>query len=158
MDFIWTPWRYRYVASAHDAEECVFCRVAQEDADRENLILVRKQHAYVILNRFPYTSGHHMVVALRHVASLDQARSAELSQMILLARDCERALHEVYRPDGFNVGFNLGKSAGAGVAGHLHLHVVPRWQGDASFVSVLSETRLIPEELATTYEKLRARI
>ena len=155
MDHLWTPWRYQYISSAGKAQRCIFCAFQDEDKDKENFILVRRPHSFVILNRFPYTSGHLMVVARRHIPSLTEATEPEIVEMITGARDFERALQSTYNPDGFNIGFNIGKSAGAGVAGHLHLHVVPRWQGDSNFVAVLGETRIIPEDLKTAYRKLR---
>ncbi|MDA2923128.1 HIT domain-containing protein [Acidobacteria bacterium AH-259-L09] len=118
------------------------------------MILLRKDHTCLLLNRFPYTTGHLMIVTLRHVATLVDTSPAELNQIIVLACECERVLRKVYQPHGFNIGFNIGKSAGAGVAGHLHLHVVPRWEGDANFVSVVGQTRLIPEDIEKTYDKL----
>jgi len=154
MDHLWTPWRYQYISSAGKPEGCIFCAFQDEDKDKENLILVRRSHSFVILNRFPYTSGHLMVVARRHIPSPTDATPEELQEMILTARDFQAALEATYHPDGFNIGFNVGKSAGAGVAGHLHLHIVPRWQGDSNFVAVLGETRIIPEDLETTYQKL----
>lgn len=156
MDNLWTPWRFQYLTAPPQRGECVFCRIGNDAAarDPENFVLSRRRHCFIILNRFPYTSGHLMVVTYRHVAWLNEASSAELEEMIAATRVCEQALQQVYRPDGFNVGFNLGASAGAGIAGHLHLHVVPRWVGDTNFVSVVGETRIIPEELPTTRERL----
>lgn len=156
MDHIWTPWRYHYIASAGKASECVLCYLLDqnEDEDPQNYILVRRQHSYVVLNRYPYTAGHLMIVSRRHVPSLADSSAEELHEIILTSRECEKIVQSVYRPEGFNIGFNVGKSAGAGVAGHLHLHVVPRWQGDANFVSVVGQTRVIPEDLETTYRKL----
>jgi ATP adenylyltransferase len=158
MDHLWTPWRFHYIVSADAAQGCVFCTMQDEEADEENLILLRESHCFVVLNRFPYTSGHLMVVARRHIPALSDATPDELTQFIFLARDLQKALGQVYRPDGFNIGFNLGKSAGAGIAEHLHLHLVPRWQGDSNFVAVLGETRIVPEELQTTYRKLREQL
>ena len=155
MDHLWTPWRYPYIAALSKPDGCVFCRMWDEARDQESFILLRKANSFVVLNKYPYTSGHLMVVARRHIPTLIEATESELMELIDNARDFEKALEAVYHPDGFNIGFNLGKSAGAGVAGHLHLHVVPRWQGDSNFVSVLGETRIIPEELTTTYHKLR---
>jgi ATP adenylyltransferase len=156
MDHLWSPWRFHYVSSSDQPRPCVFCRLQSEANDRQNLILLRKDHAFLILNRFPYTAGHLMVVTNRHIATLEDATPAELTEMILLARESEGLLRKVYRPHGLNVGFNIGKSAGAGIADHLHLHIVPRWEGDANMVSVIGETRVIPEELETTYDKLSA--
>ena len=155
MDHLWSPWRFHYVSSSGQPHDCIFCSLLSEANDRQNLILLRKDHAFLILNRFPYTTGHLMVVTNRHIATLEDAAPSELTEMILLARESETLLRKVYRPDGLNVGFNIGKSAGAGIADHLHLHIVPRWEGDANMVSVIGETRVIPEELETTYDKLR---
>ncbi|MFQ5739556.1 MAG: HIT domain-containing protein [Acidobacteriota bacterium] len=154
MDHLWTPWRFKYVRSTDSSRRCVFCRMLHEERDEENLILSRRRHNYLVLNRFPYTTGHLMVVSSRHGGSLCETRSEELHEMILLAREVESILRQVYKPDGLNIGFNIGKSAGAGVAGHLHLHVVPRWHGDTNVVSVVGETRVIPEDLRVTYQKL----
>jgi ATP adenylyltransferase len=125
-----------------------------ESCDTANLLLYRGRNAFVILNLFPYTSGHLLVVANRHIASLTSANTEELHEIIELSRVCEKALREEYRPDGFNMGFNLGRAAGAGVEHHLHMHVLPRWTGDSNFVSVVGETRVLPEELPTTFQRL----
>ncbi|GAB4229905.1 MAG: HIT domain-containing protein [Acidobacteriota bacterium] len=157
MEHLWTPWRFHYLqkGAAPDGE-CVFCRMVEAPADQdpENLLLYRGPHAFIVLNRFPYTTGHLLIVTNRHVAKLTEAGDEELTEIILEARRCQRVLEEVYSPEGFNVGFNLGRCAGAGVAGHLHLHVVPRWFGDSNFVAVLGQTRVIPETLETTFQKL----
>lgn len=156
MDFLWSPWRFQYIASARRESGCIFCQLLSENDDPRNLILLRKSHNFLVLNKFPYTTGHLMIVTLRHLATLAESSAAELEEMIRLARDCEGILQKTYRPDGFNVGLNVGSSAGAGVAGHLHLHIVPRWRGDVNFVSVIGETRVIPEDLSTTYDRLHA--
>ena len=158
MDHLWSPWRFHYVSSSGRPDGCVFCLLLSETNDRQNLILLRKNRAFLILNRFPYTTGHLMVVTNRHIATLEKATPDELTEMILLARESEGLLRKAYRPDGLNAGFNIGKSAGAGIADHLHLHIVPRWEGDANTVSVIGETRVIPEELETTYDKLSAEL
>lgn len=157
MENLWTPWRFHYVSGGLPKGKCVFCQLRDEDPvrDRANLIVSRHQSNYVVLNRFPYTSGHTLVVLNRHLATLEEVGPAELNEMIDLARSLEIALKNAYRPDGFNIGFNLGECAGAGVAGHLHLHVVPRWIGDSNMVSVLSQTRIIPETLESTFDKLK---
>ena len=155
MEHIWSPWRYRYIASQEGQETCVFCRVQNDTDDARNLVLHRGNRVFIILNLFPYTSGHLMVVPYEHTASfaaLDQGTTAELFEF---AKQSEVALQKEYKPDGFNIGMNLGKAAGAGIAEHVHLHVVPRWTGDANFVSIIGETRVIPEDLATTYERLK---
>jgi ATP adenylyltransferase len=153
MDYLWTPWRYRYIASAKD-DRCVFCDAVAADADRETLILLRGEKNFVILNRYPYTSGHVMIVPYAHVADLAAADLEMLAEMMRLAQRLQTALQSTYRPEGFNLGMNLGRAAGAGIVGHLHLHVLPRWAGDANFMTVVGETRVEPEDLATTYKRL----
>ena len=154
MDRLWTPWRFEYIRKADSAVSCVFCGILSEEKDIDNLVLYRGKHCFVILNIFPYTSGHLMCVANRHISCLADASNDELHEMIELARKCEIALRNEYHPDGLNLGFNLGRSAGAGVEHHLHMHVLPRWTGDSNFVSVIGETRVLPEELPATYKRL----
>lgn len=155
MDQLWTPWRFRYV-SQEERKDCVFCAMAAADPakNRENLILHRAHFSFVVLNLFPYTTGHSMVVPYEHVASLEGVRRETLQEMMDLARDLERTYGAVYHPEGYNLGMNIGKSAGAGVADHLHLHLLPRWTGDTNFMTVVGETRVHPEDLLTTYEKM----
>ena len=157
MDHLWSPWRYRYVQGARDSDDaaCIFCRMAAEKKDDENFIVHRGARNFVVLNLFPYTTGHMMIVPYEHVASLECATPESLQEMILLARAAERHLAQVYRAPGFNLGMNLGEMAGAGIAGHLHMHVLPRWAGDTNFMTAVAETRVMPEELASTYRKLR---
>jgi ATP adenylyltransferase len=155
MDHLWSPWRYRYIATADKAEGCVFCRIRDEMKDDENYVVMRGQLNFVILNLFPYTSGHLMVVPYEHTASFADLNTAAMTEMMALAQQAQRALESEYHPDGFNIGMNLGRAAGAGVADHLHLHVVPRWSGDANFLSIVGETRVLPEDLATTCAKLK---
>lgn len=155
MDRLWTPWRFEYIRTADQATSCVFCRILQDiPHDDVNFVLFRGQHAFVILNLFPYTSGHLMCVANRHISSLESARPDELHEIIELGRTCESALRLEYHPDGFNLGFNIGRAAGAGVEHHLHMHVLPRWVGDSNFVSVVGETRVLPEELPVSHKRL----
>jgi ATP adenylyltransferase len=156
MDYLWTPWRYQYVTQAEDAGVCVFCAATQSADDARTLVVRRGAHNLVILNRYPYCSGHVMVVPYRHAATLAELDDEALIELVRLARECEKHLRAVYRPDGMNLGMNLGKSAGAGIAGHLHLHVLPRWTGDTNFMTVVGETRVVPEALEVTWEKLRA--
>lgn len=155
MEHLWSPWRYKYISSAVEQQGCVFCRIDREHRDEENLIIHRAVLNFIVLNMFPYTSGHLMVVPYQHEASLAESTQETTTEMIELAKQAQLALEAEYHPDGFNIGMNLGRSAGAGVADHLHLHVVPRWSGDANFVSIVGETRVLPEELATTYSKLK---
>lgn len=150
---LWAPWRMEYIAGERPAG-CLFCRMAQETTDRKNLVLSRGPHTFVVLNRYPYTNGHLMVVPYRHSAELG-GYAADESLAIL--RDAQRAtqiLRAALRAEGFNLGFNLGVVAGAGIADHLHLHVVPRWAGDTNFMPVLADTRVMPEYLEQTYQKL----
>lgn len=156
MDRLWTPWRFDYIRSLSPdaAGGCVFCQILSESRDRENLVLRRGKNAFVILNLFPYTSGHILVVLNRHIPFLRDAQLEELHELLELAQRCEQALHSEYKPEGFNVGFNLGRAAGAGVAHHLHMHILPRWTGDSNFVSVVAETRVLPEDLPRTYQRL----
>ena len=154
MDHLWSPWRYKYIASADKIDECVFCRINREQKDDENFVVHRAGLNFIVLNLFPYTSGHLMIVPYEHKASLADFDPATTTEMLELAKRSQLALEAEYHPDGFNIGMNLGRSAGAGVADHLHLHVVPRWSGDANFVSIVGETRVLPEDLAATYLKL----
>lgn len=154
MDRLWTPWRFEYIRNANQETSCVFCRMLEERRDEQNFLLFRGSSSYVILNLFPYTSGHLLVVANRHIPSLSEATQEELHEMIELARRCEGAIGQEYHPQGFNMGFNLGRAAGAGVEHHLHMHVLPRWVGDSNFVSVVGETRVLPEELPVTFHRL----
>ena len=156
MDHLWSPWRYQYVQKAAPTDACVFCAAAVASDDEAQLIIYRSAHNFAILNRYPYTTGHLMIVPYQHVALLEEVSSAALEEMIRLTRDAQRHLREVYCPDGFNLGMNLGEYAGAGVAAHVHMHVLPRWRGDANFLSTIGETRVMPEELTTTWRKLTA--
>lgn len=156
MDHLWSPWRYRYISKAQPSDACIFCAKPAGNADRQNLILHRAEHNFVLLNLFPYTSGHLMIAPYAHVPTLSDAPPEALAEMIALARISETHLKTVYRAPGFNIGMNIGASAGAGVAGHIHMHVLPRWPGDVNFMSSVAETRVLPEDLETTYDRLLA--
>jgi len=157
MDFIWSPWRYDYLASAgKKSPSCVFCVDENRSHDAERLIVFRGSHNFIILNLFPYTSGHVMVAPYEHLDTIAVAKAEQLSEMMQLAQRCIGALQKLYRPEGFNIGMNLGQAAGAGIREHFHLHVVPRWIGDANFMSIVAETRVLPEELGQTYERLKS--
>jgi ATP adenylyltransferase len=158
MKRMWTPWRIEYILSDKSEKHsgCLFCNKANEKRDRENLILYRGERCYIILNLYPYNNGHLMVVPYAHCASVTDLDAATLGDMMLLVRRCVATLKKSMTPDGFNIGINIGHAAGAGVAHHVHMHVVPRWVGDSNFIPVLSETRLIPEDLNQTYERLLA--
>ncbi|MBI3265004.1 MAG: HIT domain-containing protein [Acidobacteria bacterium] len=154
MERLWSPWRLAYVSgSGSQPPGCIFCQ-AREATDHE-LVVFRGSAAYVILNLFPYNNGHLMIVPNRHVANLSDASAGELAELIEMTRSAEAALREAYKPDGLNVGINLGRSAGAGIVDHLHIHVVPRWAADTNFVTVVGDTRVLPEQLGTTRDRLR---
>lgn len=157
MDYLWTPWRFQYMAQVNQGKQpdCIFCDAVKAERDEETLVVHRGKQAFVILNRYPYTSGHVMVVPYTHVAELQLCEPGALEEIIHLAQKLESIFRREYRPDGMNLGMNLGKAAGAGVAGHLHLHVLPRWFGDSNFMTVTGETRVHPEELGTTYARLK---
>jgi ATP adenylyltransferase len=156
MDRLWSPWRYRYVSTASPSNACIFCAKPAANDDEGNYIVLRAQHNFVLLNLYPYTSGHLMIAPYEHVAQLSGAHPETLAEMMRLAVRCEAALRKIYNPDGINLGMNLGEAAGAGVAGHIHMHMLPRWTGDASFMSTVAETRVLPEDLATTYRRVKA--
>jgi ATP adenylyltransferase len=147
-----------YVAGPRPPGDCVLCAAPTLGDDRAQLVLHRVGHAYLILNAFPYASGHLMAVLYRHVATLADATPAELTDLMTLVARATTLLGDEYRAEGFNVGFNQGRVAGAGIADHLHIHVVPRWTGDANFVSVIGEVRVLPEALEVTYDRLRGRL
>lgn len=157
MDYLWTPWRYQYMEEVTSGKqpECIFCDALERNNDEETLIVHRGAKSFVILNRFPYTSGHVMVVPYAHVAELNLCDAETMNEMMRYAQKMETAFRTNYTPDGMNLGMNLGKAAGAGVAGHLHLHALPRWFGDSNFMTVIGETRVHPEELKTTYIRMR---
>ena len=159
MDVLWSPWRYDYITGNVNAGKngCVFCNILNDSAgDEVKFILKRAEFNFVILNIYPYTSGHLMVVPYEHFPSLDHASKLVSDEMMDLTKTSQAAISDAYSPDGVNVGMNLGKAAGAGVDGHIHMHVLPRWIGDANFMTAIGQTRTIPEILPTTYEKLRS--
>ncbi len=156
MDYLWTPWRYRYIADAKKDERCIFCDALALGDDAEAGIVLRGEKNFIILNRFPYTTGHVMIVPFAHVGELGACDPETLAEMMELAQRVQRALETTYHPQGYNLGMNLGRCAGAGVTGHLHLHLLPRWMGDSNFMSTIGETRMEPEELSTTYAKLHS--
>lgn len=154
MERIWAPWRMSYVSNNTSHQGCIFC--PSERGDRERLILARSDNSLMMLNRYPYTCGHLMVAPLRHLAELDDLEDAELLDLMNLLRKGRSLLQRVVNPDGFNIGLNLGKAAGAGVEEHLHIHVVPRWNGDSNFMTVVGDVRVIPEGLMAAYDQLSA--
>lgn len=163
MDILWSPWRYAYIKSgndqsADDSTGCVFCDLLKDPAsDEEKFILHRAGSNFVILNIYPYISGHLMVVPFEHVADLDIADKETTDELMDLEKRCCKILREIYQPDGINLGMNFGKAAGAGVAEHFHTHILPRWVGDVNFMTSIGETRTIPENLQTTFDKLKGK-
>ena len=159
MDQLWSPWRLDYITGPKDKSVCVFCRHLDETRNRpdnpDSLVLATGAHAYVVLNRYPYNNGHLMVVPHTHTPTLTSLEPGELSELMLLTQRSEQALREAYPPDGINIGINLGRAAGAGIEEHLHIHLVPRWTGDTNFMTVVGETRVLPEDLPSTARRLR---
>jgi len=156
MERLWSPWRLAYVTGTAGAVGCIFCDPAPEaDSSRDTLVLARGRVTYVILNLYPYNSGHLMVVPNRHIAALAEATPEELAELMSFTRDAEIALGEAYQPQGINVGINLGRPAGAGIVDHVHIHLVPRWTGDTNFMSVVGNIRVLPEELGDSAKRLR---
>ena len=155
MDYLWTPWRYAYVTAGEKTSGCIFCDLPKLGDDAKARIVHRGQHCYIVLNTFPYTPGHVMVVPFAHLDELQKLPIDAAHEMMELSQKMERVLRQLYAPDGVNLGMNIGKAAGAGVAGHIHMHVLPRWVADANFVSVVGETRILPESLDITYERIQ---
>jgi ATP adenylyltransferase len=155
MDYLWTPWRYAYVTTAEKASGCVFCDLPKLGDDAKARIVYRGEHCYIILNTYPYTPGHVMVVPFAHLDELQKLPLAAAHELMDLCQRMETVLRQLYTPDGINLGMNVGRAAGAGVAGHIHMHVLPRWVADANFVSVIGETRVLPEALDTTYRRIK---
>lgn len=146
----------KYITSNHDKEDCIFCGFAASDpsANEEALILHRTEFSLVVLNKYPYNNGHLMIAPFRHVGGFSDLEARELADLFTLTAHWETALKQEYKPDGFNIGANIGRVAGAGVEGHIHIHLVPRWGGDSNFMTIASSTRVIPEELSVTYKRL----
>lgn len=147
-----------WIGAAKTPAGCVFCNARDDRDDRKDLVLERGEHAFLILNAYPYASGHLMAVVNRHLGALTDAHDPELTDVMRLVQRAIGALTTEYRPDGFNVGLNQGRAAGAGIEDHLHMHVVPRWNGDSNFASVIGQTRVLPETLETTWERLKGRL
>jgi len=156
MEHLWTPWRSTYIAGKTGARGCIFCSALRSGNDKENLILHHAAHNFVMLNRFPYTSGHLMIAPNKHTSQLSELDESAADEMWRLARSVESIFTKIYRPDGLNIGMNLGEAAGAGIVDHLHLHMLPRWRGDANFMTVIGGTRVMPELLEDTFAKLQA--
>ena len=158
LDRLWAPWRMPYIARAGAERGCLFCRVGRTRDDRAQLVLARRPNAFLMLNRFPYNPGHLMVAVARHAARFERLGAGERDDLLELVALAERALGAEYRPHGINYGANVGRVAGAGFPGHLHLHLVPRWNGDTNFMPVVGETKVLPESLTRTWARLRRAI
>ena len=156
MDYLWSPWRMKYIMNNEDSASCVFCDAVQSEDGPQNLVIARGKMSYVIMNRFPYTSGHVMVVPYEHQPSFEQLSPQSRAELMELITQAMGVIRSVYGPEGFNVGANIGEAAGAGIAAHVHFHVVPRWGGDTNFMSTLAGTRVLPESLEDTYRRLKA--
>ena len=162
MEILWSPWRHEYISSAGSKSlglACIFCTAGKDPSDDERSLIIHRGHEnFVILNRYPYISGHLMIAPYAHIGNLSNAPKSTTDEMMDLVKSCEQILREAYHPGGFNVGMNLGHVAGAGVADHVHMHILPRWGGDTNFMSTVADTRVLPEDLSTTYQKLRGKI
>ena len=160
MERLWSPWRERYIASGVDSQgdSCIFCLIGGDpENDKVNFVLHRAQHAYVVLNLYPYITGHLLIVPYLHTGEFESAPKEITDELMDLAKRGQGALREVYSPSGFNLGMNLGAAAGAGVPDHLHIHLMPRWSGDTNFMTTVGDTRVLPESLETTYSKLQVK-
>ncbi len=155
MEYLSAPWREEYVKKVFKMTECILCRALKLKSDKEAYILFRGAHNFIILNKYPYTPGHSMIAPYRHIASFERAKKEYTDEMADLLKLNLKILRKKYNPHGFNTGMNLGHSAGAGVADHYHLHVIPRWIGDSNFMPIVGKTKLMIEDLDTTYERLR---
>lgn len=155
MNQLWAPWRMTYIENHDKVEGCVFCEAQAKEDSEENLIVLRGARAYVILNRYPYTGGHLMVVPFDHKSNIEELDPPTRAEMMELAARCTTILNKLYKPHGFNLGANIGEAAGAGVKEHVHIHIVPRWKGDTNFMSSLGGTRVIPEALEATYQRIK---
>ena len=154
LEHIWSPWRMEYIRRSSKSTGCIFCNALKHDSD-EYLIVKREPTAFVILNRYPYTSGHVMVVPCTHVPNLDDLDQQTILDIFNLTNTAMHVIEKVYKPDGFNLGANIGSKAGAGIADHVHFHIVPRWAGDTNFMTTVGEARVLPEDLCETYQHLK---
>lgn len=152
---IWAPWRLSYIEGAGEGGGCIFLDLPAKENDRDNLILFRGRTAFVMLNAFPYTNGHLMIAPYKHTADMSDLTDGELLEINQLVRDCLRWIKQAYKPEGFNIGVNIGKVAGAGIPNHIHWHVVPRWGGDTNFMTTVGDARVLPQSLAESYDRLK---
>ncbi len=157
MDTLWAPWRIRYILGEKE-KDCFFCRKPQESDDAKNHIVIRDRTCFALLNTYPYNPGHLMVAPYKHTSDLDDLVEEELTELMSLTRRCKQLLTAAMKPEGFNIGINLGRVAGAGVLDHVHIHIVPRWNGDTNYMPVLADTRVLPQALDEVYEMLRKQV
>jgi ATP adenylyltransferase len=155
MDRLWAPWRVTYINQIGKRKECVFCRILKEKKDEKNFVFARKKHTFAVLNIYPYNNGHSLVLPLRHVADLESLTKAEREELMDLVLEVKTACDKIMEPSGYNIGINLGRTAGAGFPGHLHVHIVPRWKGDSNFMPVVGQTKVISQSLKDVYKKLK---
>jgi ATP adenylyltransferase len=158
MEYIFTPWRYEYVSKVDEKQGCIFCEKAAAEDDRANLVVFRDELCFAILNLFPYSSGHLMVAPYTHTGTIEELDADTTSAMMVLAKRCLAALRDAFGPDGFNLGINIARIAGAGITDHVHMHVVPRWAGDSNFMPVIGETRVLPLSLDQVWVALSERL
>ena len=158
MDTLWAPWRIKYINGTHKTKGCLFCNASKESADKKNLIIFRSKDSFCILNKFPYNNGHLMLCPYRHIKDINQLRNEEILDLFHTLAKMQKLLKETLCPDGFNVGINLGRLSGAGIPGHLHLHLVPRWKEDTNFMAVACNTKVISQSLLKLYDELHKRI
>lgn len=157
MEYLWAPWRIQYIVQAHEGG-CILCQKPKEKDDEANLLLFRNKSNFIILNAFPYNPGHLMVAPYRHIARLEDLTDEELVEHFDMVRKSVKLLTEVLKPTGFNIGMNINKTSGAGIEDHIHTHIVPRWQGDTDIMPIIFNTKVIPEALKETYQKLKGKI
>lgn len=158
MEIIWTPWRYEYVNSVDERDGCIFCEKSKEENDRENLVVYRGRHCFAILNLFPYTTGHIMIAPYEHTGTIEKLDPETLTEMMVVAQNSLSAIRDAFGPEGFNLGINISRVAGAGIKDHVHLHLVPRWAGDNNFMAVIADTRVLPRTLDDVWLALEGKI
>ncbi|MEM1947448.1 MAG: HIT domain-containing protein [Candidatus Caldarchaeum sp.] len=158
MDRLWAPWRMAYIKESKKEQDCVFCLAASTEKDSDRYVVYRGSHVFIIMNLYPYNNGHVMVTPFRHIGSVEEMSDEEMLETMRLIRLAVKAISSVMKPDGFNIGANVGKSAGAGIEDHVHFHIVPRWRGDTNFMTIISDTRVLPETIDETYKRLVAAI
>jgi ATP adenylyltransferase len=158
LEIIWTPWRYEYVNSVDEREGCIFCDKSKEENDRENLVVFRGERCFAILNLFPYTTGHIMIAPYEHTDTIENLDTETLAEMMVVTQSSMREIRDAFGPEGFNLGINISRVAGAGIKDHVHLHLVPRWAGDNNFMAVIADTRVLPRTLDDVWLALKGKI